>query len=127
MNLTETLESHFQLCQEVHHLLLEENRLLQTTQKPPDKTFLSRKQLLLPRLDDSLRALQLARRVTAEKSELHSPAIERTQKKMLAILLLDRENEKLLLKHCFQNSAAKITIKPTRNSVRRAYAAASKA
>jgi hypothetical protein len=127
MNLTETLESHFQLCQEVHQLLMEENRLLQATRKPPERSFLDRKQLLLPRLDDSVSALQIARLSASGSSSAHAPSIERTQKKMLAILLLDRENEKLLLKHSFQSSAARMAETPDRNTVRRAYAAAAAA
>jgi len=127
MNLTETLDSHFQLCQEVHQLLLEENRLLQTTRKPPEKSFLDRKQALLPRLDDAVRALQIARLSAPLNQSGHAPSAERVQKKLLAILLLDRENEKLLLKHSFQNSAARMAEKPDRNTVRRAYAAAAAA
>ena len=127
MNLTDTLESHFQLCQEVHQLLLEENRLLQTTHMPPERSFLDRKQSLLPRLDDSVRALQTARLSAPVGPGAHAPSIERVQKKMLAMLLLDRENEKLLLKHSFQNSAARMADKPDRNTVRRAYAAAAAA
>jgi hypothetical protein len=124
MNLTETLDCHFELCQEVHQLLLEENRLLQATRRPPERSFLDRKQLLLPRLDDSVSALQLARLSAPLNQSGHAPSVERVQKKLLAILLLDRENEKLLLKHSFQNSAARMAEKPDRNTVRRAYAAA---
>jgi hypothetical protein len=127
MNLTETLDDHFQLCQEVHQLLLEENRLLQATRKPPERSFLDRKEALLPRLDDSVRALQVARLNAPANPGAHAPSLERVQKKMLAMLLLDRENEKLLLKHSFQRSAARVAETPDRNAVRRAYAMAATA
>ncbi len=124
MNLTETLQQHLILCEGIHLLLLEENRLLQTTRKPPGESFLTRKSELLPRLDAARVALGIARVTQSDEVGLHHAAIERLQKKMLSLLLLDRENEKLLLKYSIQAEAFQIAAKPRAHLVTRAYSAA---
>jgi hypothetical protein len=54
----------------------------------------------------------------------HQPMIERLQKKMLSLLLLDRENEKLLLKYSVQSEIFRVAAKPRPHLVTRAYSAA---
>jgi hypothetical protein len=124
MNLVETLQQHFLLCEEIHLLLLEENRILQTTRRPPGKDFLTRKGKLLPRLDTALLALGISRATETTGITLQKAAIERLQKKMLSLLLLDRENEKLLLKCSVQADAFRVAAKPRAHLVARAYTAA---
>jgi flagellar biosynthesis/type III secretory pathway chaperone len=122
MNLAEALEQHFTLCQELHTLLLEESRILQTTQRPPTEAFLERKRELLPLLDFSLQAMRTAWATAPEEAAKHHGTIQRAQQKVLALMLLDRENEKLLLKHSFGTGISQLPAKPAGNLVRRAYA-----
>jgi len=124
MNLAETLQQHLLLCEEIHLLLLEENRILQTTCKPPDQNFLTRKSQLLPRLDAARLALSISRMNGATELSLQKAAIDRLQKKMLSLLLLDRENEKLLLKYSVQAEAFRVSAKPRARMVAHAYTTA---
>lgn len=124
INLTETLQQHVFLSDEIHALLLEENRILQTTRKPPCEAFLERKRDLLPRLDAARRALQEGRIHERETVPAQAVVIERLQRKTLSILLLDRENEKLLLKYSVQPAGFRMEAKPRPHFVQRAYSAA---
>lgn len=121
MNLPAALDDHFSLCQEVHTLLLEENRILNSTQRPPDSNFLDRKRTLLPRLDAALAELQATWPHVPEQRRAHSSEIERNQQKMLAILLLDRENEKLLLRYSVPAQPTPVVARPSQHLVNRAY------
>jgi len=125
MNLTDTLQQHLDLYDEIHRVLSEENRLLQTTRKPPGEAFLAWKRELLPRLDSTRHALVAARSAPARDEGTHKPAVERLQKKMLSLLLLDRENEKLLLKYSVPTDAFRVVAKTRPHLVTRAYSAAS--
>lgn len=124
MNLAETLQQHLLLCEEIHLLLLEENRILQTTKRPPSATFLGRKSKLLPKLDAGRVALSISKMTQECEVPMQRAAIERLQKKMLSLLLLDRENETLLLKCSLQADALKVAAKPRAHLVSRAYSAA---
>lgn len=119
MNLSESLQQHLALCEEIHRLFLEENRLLQSTRKPPGDSFLARKRDLLPRLDAARLALGVGKLEPDAKA--NEAAIDRLQKKILSLLLLDRENEKLLLKYSVQADAFKLAAKPRTHLVARAY------
>lgn len=124
MNLAEALQQHLLLIEQINLLFIEEQRILQTTRKPPTEEFLSRKRDLLPRLE-AVRLLLLRSKLTqGNEISAQKAAIERLQKKMLALLLLDRENEKLLLKYSVQAEAFRVPVKPPVHHVTRAYSAA---
>ena len=123
MNFVESLQQYFLLCEDIHILFLEENRILQTTHKPPGHDFLARKSKLLPRLDAARLALKIGGPDEPELS-MQKAAVDRLQKKMLSLLLLDRENEKLLLKYSVQADAFRVAAKPRAHLVSRAYSAA---
>ncbi|MEA3212888.1 MAG: hypothetical protein QOE70_5945 [Chthoniobacter sp.] len=124
MNLVETLQQHVLLFEEIHSLLFEENRILQTTRKPPGEPFLTRKSALLPRLDAGRLALSMARMAQDSGVTMQTATIERLQKKMLSLLLLDRENEKLLLKYSGPADTFRVAARPRAQFVNRAYSAA---
>ena len=54
----EIVVSHLELCGRVHDLLLEENTWLKTEKTAPTAEFLSRKQEILPQLEESLSNLR---------------------------------------------------------------------
>ena len=124
MNLADSLQQHLLLCEQINLLLIEENRILQTTQRPPATEFLTRKSQLLPRLDAARLALSIGKMTQESEVSMQKVAIERLQKKMLSLLLLDRENEKLLLKYSMQADAFRVAAKPRAHLVSRAYSAA---
>lgn len=94
----EILRAHLALCAELHALFLEENRVLRTTSAPPPEELLERKRDYLPRLDASLEQLRVinahAPRFTPEEQTL----VQDGRKKLMQLLMLDRENERLLLR-----------------------------
>lgn len=93
MSLADALARHLALCDELHQLCLEENRVLRQERRPPDAAWRERKQALSARLDQSL--AELRERAPGEKG---GELLERARQRSLQILHLDRENEQLLLR-----------------------------
>tara|TARA_B100001093_G_scaffold502898_1_gene556510 strand:+ start:564 stop:992 length:429 start_codon:yes stop_codon:yes gene_type:complete len=98
MDPRKVIETHLDLCKEVHDLLLEENTWLKNEKKAPDSDLLDRKQIILPQLETSLQNLRKL------KPEFFSPfddskkLVNDSHAKLLQIFYVDRENEDLLLK-----------------------------
>lgn len=92
------LRHHLTLCEVAYRLLLEENQILKSTGMPPEKTFLRKKQNLLPMLDKSLESLRDVRDSLEVKEDPCRALVLDAQKKLMKVFLLDRENEQLLLK-----------------------------
>jgi len=99
----EVIKQHFQLCERVYDILLEENSWLKLEKKAPELDFLDRKREIVGELDASLANLKKL------KPEFFSPfddtkqLVSDSHAKLLQIFYLDRENEELLLK-CHQSS-----------------------
>ena len=119
----DTLRIHLENCEIAYTLLLEENSILKKEGKPPAEEFLQKKRKLLPQLDESLGALKDLRETGPIKGVKNQKLIEDTQKKLMKIFLLDRENEQLLLKMSFsfrpQNKDLKISPAQLRNTYKR--------
>lgn len=98
MTITEALQQHRQLCDELHECALEENRFLRQHQRPLPAEFVERKREMLARLDRSLEALR-----TVPAGRVRDPQarelLESTRGRILQILQLDKENEQLLLRY----------------------------
>ena len=94
----EVLRRHLELCGEVHKLLIEENSWLKKSRALPGEEILTRKQEVLPMLDQSLAALKKL------QPEQFSPfgdckeLVNASHAKLMQIFYLDRENEDLLQK-----------------------------
>lgn len=95
---TNILKAHLQTCTELHELLLEENRVMRATSAPPSDALLERKKSLLPKLDESLRQLRGINESRTALSRDEAARVEEARRKLMQILMLDRENERLLLK-----------------------------
>jgi hypothetical protein len=95
MSLSENLRRHLALCDELHRLCLEENRVLRQESRPPDETWRTRKRELSARLDQSLASL---RQQPPQPGEHGGELLEQARQRSLQILHLDRENEQLLLR-----------------------------
>jgi hypothetical protein len=91
------LREHLEICSELHSLLLEESQLLRSTGSPPDEKFLERKRIFLPRLDNSLGKMRHLNDQNTGFSKQESALVEEGRKRLLQIMMLDRENERLLL------------------------------
>ena len=122
MSLPETLALHSEICEAMHQIILMENRCLKSTGKPPDEAALQAKRIKLAELSASLATIQ------AQTSSRPTPEIRaaaaRAQQTILKALLVDRENEKLLLKAIAAPVPLKTTPRPPAAHFHRAYASA---
>lgn len=95
MSLADLLTRHLALCDELHRLCVEENRILKHENRPPDEAWRERKRAVAARLDESLADLRAR---PADANEHGGEVLEQTRQRHLQILHLDRENEQLLLR-----------------------------
>jgi hypothetical protein len=92
------IKDHLLLCEQVHALLLEENTWLKTKKVAPDMELLTRKQQILPQLDESLANLKKLKPEYFSPFDDSKKLVGDSHSKLLQIFYLDRENEELLLK-----------------------------
>ncbi len=121
MSLTDALRSHTDLCEEIYQLMLDENRILKGSGRPPEDAFLDRKRQMLGMLSQSLLELRAAgaRRETATP-EVRG-AMGTAQQTILRALLLDRENEQLLLKVTMPQRVATVAPRPGASQLEKIY------
>ncbi|MGH8017969.1 MAG: hypothetical protein ACREIA_06715 [Opitutaceae bacterium] len=120
------VREHLEICSQLHELLLEENRVLRTTGALPSPDLLEKKRSFLPRLDASLEKLREINAAGGRLSREAATAIADGRKRLMQLLMLDRENERLLLKASLppQVKAAYAPVSP--GQIARAYANAKK-
>ena len=92
------IKDHLLLCEQVHALLLEENTWLKTKKVAPDMDLITRKQQILPQLDESLANLKKLKPEYFSPFDDSKKLVGESHSKLLQIFYLDRENEELLLK-----------------------------
>jgi len=95
MSIDEILSEHLQLCEETYQTLSEENNLLKEEGRLDD-AFIERKQELLRKLDISLASLKNLNTNPQVKTQQTDQLIDKAQKRLMQIFLLDRQNERLL-------------------------------
>ena len=92
------IKDHLLLCEQVHVLLLEENTWLKTKKVAPNMDLITRKQQILPQLDESLANLKKLKPEYFSPFDDSKKLVGDSHSKLLQIFYLDRENEELLLK-----------------------------
>jgi len=92
------LQRHLELLSELHDLFLEESAVLRASGLPPDEAFLERKKGYLSRLDESLGQLKRLGGSEARLDPADRSTVKDARNRLLQILMLDRENERMLLK-----------------------------
>ncbi len=92
------LNAHLELLKELHALFLEEGALLRTSGGRLDENFLDRKRSYLTRLDTSLSGLRNLGGSGVRLDPDSAARVKDARNRLLQILMLDRENERLLLK-----------------------------
>lgn len=98
MNTDDILSEHLELCEATYLLISEENQSLKSEGRL-SRDFIERKQEHLTRLDRSLEALKRLNSAPYGKTQETNKLIDRAQKRLMQIFLLDRENERLLKSH----------------------------
>ena len=94
----EVIKAHLLLCEEVHKVLLEENTWLKTKKEPPSMDILDRKQVILPKLEESLANLKKLKPEYFTPFDDSKKLVGESHSKLLQIFYVDRENEDLLVK-----------------------------
>ena len=95
MSLSDLLEHHLALCDELYQLTLEDNRFLQRERHPPGAAARERRRALAARLDASLAEI---RTIPLPPGSHGGALLERARERTLQILHLDKQNEQLLLR-----------------------------
>ena len=121
----EVLERHQRICDELYQLALEENSFLQENKRPYGADLLDRRQALLDQLTNNLEALKQALAPAAGEAKELAELRERVRARILQIIHLDRETEKLILRYSLQNrggpTAAGAPPPPSAGNVARLY------
>ena len=92
------LQRHLELLSELHDLFLEESAVLRASGLPPNEAFLERKKGYLSRLAESLGQLKRLGGSEARLDPADRSSVKDARNRLLQILMLDRENERMLLK-----------------------------
>ena len=123
MPLPKALHLHSEICEAMHQIFLMENRCLKSTGNPPDEDLLQAKRTKLAEMSASLAAVR-AMTFTRPTPEIRAAAAK-AQQTILKALLVDRENEKLLLKAISVPIPPKSAGRPPTAHFLRAYASMS--
>lgn len=92
------LREHIRLCGDLHELFMEEGKIMRSTGAPPNEEFMERKESFLPVLT---RGVELLKRINEDPDSFPrsiSPLVQECRDKIMKLMILDRENERLLLK-----------------------------
>lgn len=92
------LKEHIRLCSDMHELFIEEGRIMRTTGAPPDEAFLKKKEGYLPVLE---KGLDFLKRINEDPTSFPrglESLVEEARARLMKLMILDRENERLLLK-----------------------------
>ncbi|MBC2606921.1 hypothetical protein [Pelagicoccus albus] len=92
------LREHIRLCSDLHDLFIEEGQIMRTTAAPPSEEFLERKKSFVGVLD---KGLQLLKRINESGDPIPrglEPLVRECRAKIMKLMMIDRENERLLLK-----------------------------
>ena len=88
----ELLEGYQRLCETVQSLLIQESTALKQGELPSTE-LLQKKADLLPQLEAGVQALKSVDKLLPEDKKI----VQKIQQKIMKMLILDQENEKLLL------------------------------
>jgi hypothetical protein len=95
----EVLERHQRICDDLYQLALEENQFLLQKKRPLSPELLARRQALLDQLTANLEVLKKALAPSPGEARDLAELKERVRQRIMQIIHLDRENEKLLLRY----------------------------
>ena len=88
----ELLEGYQRLCETVQNLLIQESTALKQGELPSTE-LLQKKADLLPQLEAGVQALKSVDKLLPEDKKI----VQKIQQKIMKMLMLDQENEKMLL------------------------------
>ncbi len=116
------LKEHIRLCSDLRDLFIEEGKIMRLTGLPPDEAFLKKKQGFLPALDKGLEFLQRINEDPDAFDRSVAPLVEEARSQVMKLMMLDRENERLLLKTSLPPKMKQAYGKAAAGQVAKAYA-----
>ncbi len=99
----EVLERHQRICDDLYQLALDENQFLLEKKRPFGQDLLERRQALLDQLTTNLEALKQALAPAPGEGAAMGELKEKVRQRILQIIHLDRDNEKLILRYSLQS------------------------
>ncbi len=108
----EVLERHQRICDDLYQLSLDENQFLLEHKRPFGSDLLERRQALLDQLTTNLDALKQALAPAPGDARAMAELKEKVRQRILQIIHLDRENEKLILRFSLQSRGGSLTTAP---------------
>lgn len=99
----EVLERHQRICDDLYQLALDENHFLLEKKRPFGQDLLERRQALLDQLTTNLEALKQALAPAPGEGAAMGELKEKIRQRILQIIHLDRDNEKLILRYSLQS------------------------
>ena len=121
----EVLERHQRICDDLYQLSLDENKFLLEQKRTFGAELLQRRQALLDQLSTNLEALKQAIAPAPGEARALAELKEKVRQRILQIIHLDRENEKLILRYSLQSrgpaAAPGAPTPPPAGSVARLY------
>jgi len=115
------LREHVRLCSDLHELFIEEGQMMRTTGAPPSEEFLERKKSFVNILD---KGLELLRKINESAEPIPrglEPLVKECRDKIMKLMIVDRENERLLLKSSLPPKMKEAYAKVAPGQVARAY------
>lgn len=116
------LREHIRLCSDLHEIFIEEGKIMRATGSPPDEAFLARKAEFVPVLD---KGLALLKRINDEPGSFErelEPLVKEARDCIMKLMMLDRENERLLLKSSLSPKMKEVFGRAAPGQVAKAYA-----
>lgn len=115
------LREHLRLCSDLHQLFIEEGQLMRSTGAPPNEEFLERKKTFVGVLDKGLELLKKINESGETVPRGLAPLVKECRDKIMTLMMVDRENERLLLKTSLPPKMKEAYAKVAPGQVARAY------
>lgn len=93
------LREHLRLCGDLRELFVEEGQLMRATGELPSEEFLEKKQSFVGVLDKGLELLRQINESGEPVPRSLQPLVKECRDTIMKLMMIDRENERLLLKN----------------------------
>lgn len=115
------LREHVRLCSDLHELFIEEGQMMRSTGALPSEEFLDKKKTFVGVLDRGLELLKKINESGEPVPRALAPLVKECRDKIMKLMMVDRENERLLLKNSLPPKMKAAYSKVAPGQVARAY------
>ena len=115
------LREHIRLCADLHELFIEEGQMLRSSGALPSEEFLERKSSFVEVMDKGLELLRKINESGEPIPRALQPLVKECRDKIMKLMMVDRENERLLLKNSLPPKMKEAYARVAPGQVARAY------